>query len=210
MKLLPGSKLVVASHNAGKVREFADLLRPFDLDVVSAAALGLPEPDETGATFVENSLIKSRSSAQASGLLALADDSGLAVEALGGEPGIYSARWAGVGKDFNVAMKKVEDALQARGAVEDKDRRAAFICVLSLAWPDGQTQVFEGKVEGTIVWPPRGTQGFGYDPVFQANGYDITFGEMDPHEKHAISHRADAFNKMLEHLTTRNDDGGRQ
>ncbi len=210
MKLLPESKLVVASHNAGKVREFADLLRPFKLDVVSAAELGLPEPDETGATFVENSLIKSRSSAKTSGLLALADDSGLAVEALDGEPGIYSARWAGPDKDFTVAMKKVNDALQARGAVEDKDRRAAFICVLSLAWPDGQTQVFEGKVEGTIVWPPHGTHGFGYDPVFQADGHDITFGEMDPQEKHAISHRADAFNKMLEHLTTRNDDGGRQ
>jgi len=210
MNIAPGSKLVVASHNAGKVREFADLLRRFELDVVSAAELGLPEPDETGATFVENSLIKSRSSTQGSGLLALADDSGLAVEALDGEPGIYSARWAGPDKDFNLAMEKVEAALQARGATQAKDRRAAFICVLSLAWPDGQTQVFEGKVEGTIVWPPRGTHGFGYDPVFQADGSDITFGEMDPQEKHAISHRADAFNKMLKHFTTRNDDGGRQ
>jgi len=208
MNIAPGSKLVVASHNAGKVREFADLLRPFELDVVSAVELGLPEPDETGATFVENSLIKSRSNAKASGLLALADDSGLAVEALGGEPGIYSARWAGPDKDFNVAMEKVEAALQTRGATQDKDRRAAFICVLSLAWPDGQSCVFEGKVGGTLVWPPRGTHGFGYDPVFQADGYDITFGEMDPHEKHAISHRADAFNKMLKHFTTRNDDGG--
>jgi len=203
-----GSKLVVASHNAGKVREFGDLLRPFKLDVVSAAELGLPEPEETGATFVENSLLKSRSSAQASGLLALADDSGLAVEALGGEPGIYSARWAGPGKDFKVAMEKVEEALQTRGATAAKDRRAAFICVLSLAWPSGDTCVFEGKVEGTLVWPPRGTQGFGYDPVFQADGYDITFGEMDPHEKHAISHRADAFNQMLKHFTVRADNGG--
>ncbi len=210
MNIAPGSKLVVASHNAGKVREFADLLRRFELDVVSAAELGLPEPDETGATFVENSLIKSRSSAKASGLVALADDSGLAIEALDGEPGIYSARWAGPDKDFNLAMEKVEAALQARGATGAKDRRAAFICVLSLAWPDGQTQVFEGKVDGTLVWPPRGTQGFGYDPVFQADGSDITFGEMDPQEKHAISHRADAFNKMLKHFTTRNDDGGRQ
>ncbi len=201
---------MVASHNAGKVREFGDLLRPFGLDIVSAAELGLPEPDETGATFVENSLIKSRSSAQASGLLALADDSGLAVEALGGEPGIFSARWAGPDKDFDLAMEKVEAALQACDATEAKDRRAAFICVLSLAWPDGQTQVFEGKVEGTLVWPPRGDNGFGYDPVFQADGHDITFGEMDPQEKHAISHRADAFNKMLKHFTIGNDDGGRQ
>ncbi len=204
----PGSKLVVASHNAGKVREFGDLLRPFKLDVVSAAGLGLPEPEETGSTFVENSLLKSRSCAQASGLLALADDSGLAVEALAGEPGIYSARWAGPGKDFNIAMEKVEAALQARGATAAKDRRAAFICVLSLAWPNGEQQVFEGKVEGTLVWPPRGSQGFGYDPVFQADGYDITFGEMNPPDKHAISHRADAFNKMLKHLTIQADDGG--
>ena len=204
----PGSKLVVASHNGGKVREFADLLHPFQLDVVSAAKLGLPEPEETGATFVENSLLKSRSSAQASGLLALADDSGLAVEALGGDPGIYSARWAGPDKDFSVAMKKVEEALQACGATEAKDRRAAFICVLSLVWPDGQSCVFEGKVEGTLVWPPRGTQGFGYDPVFQADGYDITFGEMSPNKKHAISHRADAFNKMCKHFTTQGDNGG--
>ena len=210
MNIAPGSKLVVASHNAGKVREFADLLRPFELDVVSAAELGLPEPDETGATFVENPLLKSHSSAKISGLLALADDSGLAVEALGGEPGIYSARWAGPGKDFNVAMKKIEDALQACGATEAKDRRAAFICVLSLAWPDGHHQVFEGKIEGTLVWPPRGDNGFGYDPMFQADGHDITFGEMEPDSKHAISHRADAFNKMLKHFTSRNDDGGRQ
>jgi XTP/dITP diphosphohydrolase len=199
----PGSKLVVASHNAGKVREFGDLLRPFKLDVVAAAELRVPEPEETGLTFVENSLLKSRSCAEASGLLSLADDSGLAVEALGGEPGIYSARWAGPGKDFKVAMEKVETALQACGAIEAKDRRAAFICVLSLAWPNGEQKVFEGKVEGTLVWPPRGTQGFGYDPVFQADGYDITFGEMAPHDKHAISHRADAFNKMLEHFTIR-------
>jgi len=208
LNIQPGNKLVVASHNAGKVREFTDLLRPFYLDVVSASELGLPEPEETGSTFVENSLLKARSSAQASGLLALADDSGLAVEALAGEPGIYSARWAGPGKDFAVAMRKVEDALQARSARESKDRRAAFICVLSLVWPDGRSQVFEGKVDGTLVWPPRGTNGFGYDPVFQADGHDITFGEMDPHKKHAVSHRADAFNKMLKHFTGQADHGG--
>ncbi len=199
-KIEPGSKLVVASHNAGKVREFGDLLRPFRLDVVSAAELDLPEPDETGATFVENSLIKSTACARASGLLAMADDSGLAVEALAGEPGIYSARWAGDNKDFSVAMQKVEDALQACGAIEPKDRRAAFICVLSLVWPNGEQQVFEGKVDGTLVWPPRGENGFGYDPVFLPDGHDITFGEMDPENKHAISHRADAFNKMLKHF----------
>jgi len=208
LNIQPGNKLVVASHNAGKVREFADLLRPFRLDVVSASELELPEPEETGLTFAENSLLKARSSAQASGLLALADDSGLAVEALGGEPGIYSARWAGPDKDFNVAMKKVEDALQARGASAAKDRRAAFICVLSLVWPDGTSRAFEGKVEGTLVWPPRGLNGFGYDPVFQADGHNITFGEMEPHKKHAISHRADAFNKMLKHFTVQADHGG--
>lgn len=200
LDIRPGSKLVVASHNAGKVREFGDLLRPFQLDVVSAGDLELPEPEETGSTFVENSLLKSTACARASGLLSLADDSGLAVEALGGEPGIYSARWAGESKDFNVAMEKVEEALQARGATKAKDRRAAFICVLSLVWPDGREEIFEGKVEGTLVWPPRGSNGFGYDPIFQADGYDITFGEMDPENKHAISHRADAFNKMLKHF----------
>lgn len=196
----PGTKLVVASHNAGKVREIGDLLRPFELDVVSAGDLGLPEPEETGATFIENSLLKSKACASASGLLSLADDSGLAVEALGGEPGIYSARWAGPTKDFALAMEKVEEALQAKGAVDAKARRAAFICVLSLVWPDGRQEVFEGKVEGTLVWPPRGTHGFGYDPVFQPEGYDITFGEMHPDKKHGISHRAYAFNKMLKHL----------
>lgn len=198
--IVPGTKLVVASHNAGKVREFGELLRPFKLEVVSAGDLGLPEPEETGATFVENSLLKSTACAKACQLLSLADDSGLAVDALGGEPGIYSARWAGAGKDFNVAMQKVEDALQAQGASEAKDRRAAFICVLSLVWPDGQQEIFEGKVEGILVWPPRGTNGFGYDPIFQADGHDITFGEMDPDKKHAISHRADAFNKMLKYF----------
>ncbi len=203
MNIEPGSKLVVASHNAGKVREFGDLLRPFQLDVISAAELELREPEETGSTFVENSLIKSNSCARASGLLSLADDSGLAVEALGGDPGIYSARWAGPDKDFNVAMKKVEEALQAQGATTAQKRRAAFICVLSLVWPDGSHEVFEGKVEGTLVWPPRGTQGFGYDPIFQPDGYDITFGEMEPDAKHAISHRADAFNQMLKHFTHR-------
>jgi len=205
LNIRPGSKLVVASHNAGKVREFDDLLHPLGLDVIPAAELGVPEPEETGETFVENSLLKSTACAQASGLLSLADDSGLAVEALGGEPGIYSARWAGPDKDFTVAMKKVEDALHACGATKAGERRAAFICVLSLAAPDDQTLVFEGKVEGTLVWPPRGARGFGYDPIFQPDGYDITFGEMDPGKKHGISHRADAFNRMMKYFTLRPD-----
>lgn len=200
LKIVPGTKLVVASHNAGKVREFDDLLQPFGLDVISASKLGLPEPEETGSTFVENSLIKSTACAQASQLLALADDSGLAVAALDGEPGIYSARWAGVNKDFSMAMEKVEAALQNRGATTASDRQASFVCVLSLVWPDGQSAVFEGVVAGTLVWPPRGENGFGYDPVFQPHDHDVTFGEMDPVEKHAISHRAKAFDQMLKHF----------
>ena len=192
-----GTKLLVASHNAGKVREFADLLEPFKMDVVSASELDLPEPEETGSTFVENSLIKAQACCKGSNILSLADDSGLTVDALGGDPGIYSARWAGPGKDFNLAMEKVEKALQGRGATKLKDRRASFICVLSLVSPDGSQEVFEGKVDGTLVWPPRGTNGFGYDPVFQPDGFDNTFGEMDPVKKHAMSHRAKAFAKML-------------
>ncbi len=193
----PGTRLLVASHNAGKVREIADLLKPYRLEVVSAGELGLPEPEETGSTFKENALIKALACSRASCMLALADDSGLAVEALDGEPGIFSARWAGPEKDFYVAMKKVEQALGAQGATKPKDRRASFICALSLVWPDGHEETFEGKVSGTLIWPPRGSRGFGYDPMFQPDGYDVTFAEMDPAEKHNISHRADAFNKML-------------
>ncbi|MGI9484168.1 MAG: RdgB/HAM1 family non-canonical purine NTP pyrophosphatase [Hyphomicrobiales bacterium] len=190
-------KLVVASHNAGKVREIGDLLKPLGISAVSAGELGLPEPEETEDTFVGNARLKALAAAKASGLPALSDDSGLAVDALDGKPGIHSARWAGPDRDFSVAMKKVEAALQGRGADEPSQRRAHFVCALCLAWPDGHTDVFEGRVSGALVWPPRGTHGFGYDPVFQADGYEITFGEMEPDAKHAISHRADAFAKML-------------
>ena len=183
-----GDKLAIASHNAGKVREIADLIRPLGVSVVSASELDLAEPVEDGTTFQANAIIKAKTAATASGLPALADDSGLAITALGGAPGIYSARWAGADKDFNAAMAKVEQELG--GAT---DRSAAFICALTLAWPDGHTETFEGRIEGVLVWPPRGSRGFGYDPVFQAEGRDITFGEMDPVEKHSISHRAKAF-----------------
>ena len=187
-----GSPLVIASHNPGKVREIADLLHPFGTEVMSAADLGLAEPIETGTTFAANAELKARAAAEASGQLALADDSGLVVAALAGAPGIHSARWAGPDKDFRAAMQKVEDELQGKN-----DRRAHFACALALCWPDGNLEAFDGAVHGTLVWPPRGTEGFGYDPVFVADGHDLTFGEMDPVEKHRISHRADAFRKLV-------------
>jgi XTP/dITP diphosphohydrolase len=187
-----GCRLVVASHNAGKVREIEELLAAFAVECVSAGSLGLPEPEETGETFEANAELKARAAAAASGLPALADDSGLAVEALGGEPGIYSARWAGPGRDFALAMRKVENRLA--GAA---DRRARFVAALCLAWPDGGVETFRGEVQGTLVWPPRGSKGFGYDPMFLPDGRSLTFGEMEPHEKHAISHRADAFAKLV-------------
>ena len=200
-KLAPGP-IVVASHNAGKVREFIELLAPFGVEVKSAAALKLPEPDETGTTFAENAVLKARAAAEASGLPALADDSGLAVMALNGEPGIRSARWAGRDRDFAMAMQKVEDRLQAAGAVTAQDRGARFVAVLALAMPDGAVETFTGRVDGQIVWPPRGDEGFGYDPIFLPDGHARTFGEMDAHEKHGwtpgspgepLSHRARAF-----------------
>lgn len=197
---LKGAKLVVASHNKGKVREIAALLAPFGIETVSAGELGLPEPEETGTTFQANAELKALAAAKAANMIALADDSGLAVAALGGDPGIYSARWAGEAKDFTLAMEKVEAALQKSGS---SDRSAAFICGLCVAWPpsegeEGKTAYFEGRVDGTLVWPPRGSQGFGYDPVFVAKGHDITFGEMEPDAKHAISHRADAFRQLTD------------
>ncbi len=199
--LLPGP-IVVASHNAGKVREIFDLLTPFGFEVKSAAELSLPEPKETGATFAENAVLKARAAAQASGFPALADDSGLSAMALNGEPGIHSARWAGKDRDFSVAMQKVEDRLQAKGAVTPGERRARFVSVLALAMPDGRVETFTGRVDGTLVWPPRGEEGFGYDPIFLPDGHSRTFGEMSAEEKHgwrpgdkneALSHRARAF-----------------
>ncbi len=187
------SKLVIASRNPGKVREIAALLEPFRCSVVCAGDLGLDEPEETGTTFAANAELKARAAAVSSGLPALADDSGLAVTVLNGEPGIHSARWAGSVKDFGLAMQKVEDRLSG-----ENDRSAHFACALALCWPDGHMETFEGRVDGTLVWPPRGERGFGYDPVFRADGYDITFGEMDPEDKHCISHRADAFRKLVD------------
>ena len=193
-----GTRLVLASHNKGKLREIAELLAPYGIDVASASDLGLPEPDETEATFAGNARLKSVAAATAAGLPALSDDSGLEVEALDGAPGIYSARWAGPSKDFALAMRKVEDGLVLKGLTTPEARRADFIAVLSLAWPDGSSREFEGKVFGSLVWPPRGTRGFGYDPMFLPDGYAETFGEMAPEAKHAISHRAVAFGKFVE------------
>ena len=187
-----GGRLIVASHNAGKVREIRDLLAPFGTEIVSAAALALPEPEETGATFVANAELKALAAARVGNLPALSDDSGLAVAALDGAPGIYSARWAGPDKDFGAAMARVETDL-----LDKKDRRTKFVCALSLAWPDGHCETFEGEVHGRIEFPPRGTRGFGYDPIFVADGHNVTFAEMPPDEKHAISHRADAFRKLV-------------
>jgi XTP/dITP diphosphohydrolase len=192
-RLNQGASLALASHNKGKLREFRDLLDPYGIKVLSSEELGVPEPVEDGETFEENARLKAVITAFASGLPALADDSGLAVEALGGEPGIHSARWAGEPRDFYRAMGKVEEELQARGAVSPGQRRAKFVCVLCLANPMGVAQFFEGTIAGHLVWPPRGDKGFGYDPVFVPDGYSQTFGEMDPAQKHAISHRANAF-----------------
>jgi XTP/dITP diphosphohydrolase len=190
---LDGDQLVLASHNAGKLREIAELVAPYGITAVSAATLGLPEPEETGTTFVANAELKARAAAEASGLPALADDSGLAVEALDGAPGIYSARWAGPKRDFAVGMARVQRELEAKGTA---NRRAAFIAVLSLCWPDGHCESFEGRVHGALTWPPRGDRGFGYDPIFIPDGYRETFGEMDPAVKHVISHRAEAFRQL--------------
>jgi len=193
-KLKKGMRLVIASHNEGKVREIADLLAPYGIEVVSAGRLGLPEPKETGASFAENAALKAVAAARSSGLPALADDSGLEIAALGGEPGIHSARWGGETRDFGLAMERVHSELVASGA---KDATANFTCALALAAPDGEVQGFEGKVFGTIVWPGRGTRGFGYDPIFVPEGYSETFGEMEPQLKDSISHRAHAFEKLM-------------
>jgi XTP/dITP diphosphohydrolase len=193
-KLRPG-KLVIASHNPGKVREIKALLGPYGIEPVSAAELDLPEPDETGTTFVANAELKALQAADLSGLPALADDSGLCVEALNGDPGIFSARWAGESKDFAVAMQRVEDKFAALPPETGRD--AHFVCALALAWPDGHVEWFEGRADGVLVWPPRGQHGFGYDPMFVPHGHDVTYGEMDPEAKHAMSHRADAFRQLV-------------
>ncbi len=194
-----GGRLVIASHNPGKVVEIADLLAAYAAEFVSAAALGLPEPEETGTTFSENAALKARAAAVASGEAALADDSGLVVPDLEGAPGIYSARWAGPGKDFAVAMRRVHDRLAEEGIVEPS---AWFECALALGWPDGHVECVDGRVTGHLVWPPRGDTGFGYDPIFvpdqERGAGERTFGEMEPHEKHAISHRARAFAKLVQ------------
>ena len=197
-----GPKLVIATHNSGKLREIRDLMAPFGIECVGAAELDLPEPEETGNTFVDNADLKAREAADLSGLPTLADDSGLSVDALHGRPGIFSARWAEDAegnRDWMRAMERVRSELEAAGP--DASRDAHFVCALALAWPDdGQAESFEGKVHGTLTWPPRGDRGFGYDPIFIPAGHDRTFGEMEPEEKHAISHRADAFRRLVEWL----------
>ena len=204
---LGSGSLVIATHNAGKLKEIGALLEPYGVKCLSAGSLGLPEPAETGTTFVQNAMLKARAAAEASGLAALADDSGLAVEALGGRPGVYTADWAQRqwfegdpnefkgGRDWYMAMGKVEGMLQQLGP--DAGRAAAFHCILAIAWPDGESAVYEGRCRGTLTWPPRGQLGFGYDPVFVPEGGTLTFAEIDPAEKHRISHRADAFAKLV-------------
>lgn len=204
---LDGQRLVIATHNAGKLKEIGALLAPYGVVCVSAAELGLLEPKETGTTFVENALLKARAAAQAAQIPALADDSGLSVAALGGRPGVYTADWAErqwfegepgqawAGRDWYMAMGKVEGLLCQIGA--SADRSCWFSCVLAIAWPDGAHAVYEGRVDGTYSWPPRGTMGFGYDPVFVPNGRNVTFAQLDPAEKHRISHRADAFARLV-------------
>ncbi len=197
-------RVIIATHNSGKLREMRELLAPYGIEAVSAGELGLGEPDETGTTFLANAELKAREAAQAANLPAFADDSGLCVDALDGDPGIYSARWAREAGDFPTAMANVHDLLQAKGAISGAARRAHFVSALAIVWPDGHVEQFEGKVFGTIVWPPRGEKGFGYDPFFQPDGHTRTFGEMSSEEKHgipadgsqALSHRARAFQML--------------
>ena len=202
MRKFTGDRLLVATHNAGKLREISALLELYGVDCISAGSLGLPEPAETGTTFVENALIKARAAAEAAQLPALADDSGLSVAALDGRPGVYTADWAErqwfegpAGRDWYMAMGKVEGMLCEQGA--DVDRSCWFSCVLAIAWPGGESAVYEGRIDGVFSWPPRGVMGFGYDPVFVPDGRTQTFAEIDPEEKHRISHRADAFAKLV-------------
>jgi XTP/dITP diphosphohydrolase len=202
--------LIIATHNPGKLKEMRELLAPYGIPTQSAGELGLPEPEETGTTFAENARIKASAAARACGKPAFADDSGLVVEALGGEPGIHSARWAGPEKDFRAAMNRIQTLLIERGARTPEQRRAHFIAALCVAWPDGHIEDFEGRVDGIAVWPPRGDKGFGYDPLFRPDGFNITFGQMSAHEKHGLppqgrglSHRARAFMKLAETCLSR-------
>ena len=190
-------RIVIATHNPGKLVEMRELLAPHGIEAVSAGEMNLPEPEETGKTFLENAHIKAAAAAKAAQLPALADDSGLAVDALGGEPGIYSARWAGPDKDFARAMRVIDEKLRLKGADDSEKRRAAFVAALSVVWPDGHEEAVEGRVEGTLVWPPRGTKGFGYDPMFLPDGHKQTFGEMAAAEKTPLTHRADAFRQLV-------------
>jgi XTP/dITP diphosphohydrolase len=194
IRLKAGDRLVVASHNPGKVKEIRELIEPFGIATLGAAELGLAEPEETGTSFAENAALKADAATRSSGLAALSDDSGLCVRALDGAPGIYSARWAGPGKDFRAAMRRVEQELHEKGT---HDARAYFVCALALATPGEPTQIFEGRVFGALTFPPRGDKGFGYDPIFVPEGHRLTFGEMDPDMKHAMSHRARAFAKFV-------------
>ena len=194
IRLAAGERLVVASHNPGKLREIMELIAPFGIKPVGASELGLPEPEETGSSFADNATLKAEAAAKGAGLSALADDSGLCVPALDGAPGIYSARWAGPSKDFRIAMRRVEEELRRS---ESHDMRAFFVCALALAAPRATTQIFEGRVYGSLAFPPRGQLGFGYDPIFVPEGYRLTFGEMPPADKHAMSHRARAFAKFV-------------
>lgn len=202
-------RLVIATHNSGKLAEMRELLAPYGVEAVSAAALALPEPDETGTMFAENAALKAHAAAQATGLPAFADDSGLCAEALDGAPGLFSARWAGAAKDFAAAMARLQREMVARGATEPNARRAHFVSALVVAWPDGREALFEGRVHGALVWPPRGDVGFGYDPMFLPDGQALTFGEMTSQEKHgtgwargapALSHRARAFQALAKAL----------
>lgn len=193
MRKFDGSSLLIATHNKGKAREISALLSPYVPQFFMASDFDLPEPEETGATFAENAILKAQAAAKATGKISLADDSGLAVNALNGDPGIYSARWGGEAKDFNLAMRKVHEALG-----DNPDRSASFVCVLALGWPDGHSEVFEGRIHGDIIWPMRGDRGFGYDPIFVAKGHDKTFAEIDTDEKQKISHRARAFELLVQ------------
>ena len=197
---LRDEKVVIATHNKGKLAEFAELLKPHGITAVSAGQLGLPEPEETGSTFVENARIKALSAMKATGLIAISDDSGLCVDALGGDPGVYTADWAGPDRNWNRAMRLVEEKLRAKAAISPDQRNASFVCTLCVIWPDGKERIYEGRATGHLVWPPRGTLGHGYDPMFAPSGKTQTFAELNPSEKNLISHRARALEKLVRDL----------